>query len=118
MLFSRVAAQMYSPIESTQRFLFSTSSSTLMLCCPLMLVGHQPGGVGPRLDCTSASPPHLVLAPPLRLHLGNLFSAGPQVILRDSYSVSRCNSHVPVGGGELRAFLLCHLDSDSLSPVV
>ena len=37
------------------------------------------------------------------------FSASLQVTLIDSFSVSSCDFGVPMGGGELRVFLLCHL---------
>ena len=43
--------------------------------------------------------------------LWNIFSAIPQVILRESCSVNGCNSVVPMGGGELRSFLLYHLQT-------
>ena len=38
-----------------------------------------------------------------------IFSASLQIVLVYSLSVNRCDFGVPVGGGELRVFLLCHL---------
>lgn len=40
-------------------------------------------------------------------------SANVQVVLGDSCSVRSCTFGVPTAGGELRVFLLCHLDPSS-----
>ena len=38
-----------------------------------------------------------------------MFSSGLQVVLIGSHPISSCGFGVPVSGGELRVFLLCHL---------
>ena len=43
------------------------------------------------------------------------FSASLQVVLIDSCSINSCNLGVPMGGGKLRVFLLCHLGHSFVS---
>ena len=41
--------------------------------------------------------------------VGIIFSSSLQVVLIEGVSINSCNFGVPVGGGEYRPFLLCHL---------
>lgn len=54
----------------------------------------------------------------LYLQLWKISSAHLQVIFRDSCSVSICNFGMPMGGIELRIFLLCHFDPDPVMIVL
>ena len=55
------------------------------------------------------------MVPSLYLELWKVFSASLQIIV-GSCSISGCNFGVPIGGGELRVFLLCHLGYTPLPP--
>ena len=75
----------------------------------LLFVSHQPGFAG--LDYAKSP---LLLSISLWFFLlilgyGKIFSASLQIIPIDSCSINNCNFCVPVGGGELRVFLLDQL---------
>ena len=86
-----------------------SSGMTSAVVIFFLLVNHQPR-VWSLLESVSTSLTHLMVAPSLYVYLQKIFSAGLYVILRVSCSVNICNFGVPMGGGELRVFLLCHLD--------
>ena len=73
----------------------------------ILFVGPLPGGLC--LDYGAS----LFLLPVSHflLHIFSLeiFSSSLQVVLIEEVSINSCNFGVPVGGGEYRPFLLCHL---------
>ena len=46
-----------------------------------------------------------------------IFSISLQVVLKDTCSFSGCNFGMPLGEGELRAFLPCHFGHNPNCPV-
>lgn len=83
------------------------------LCCwvPLLLVGRSVKGADPEWTPVPLLPHNVAfsLSPPLC----GIRSASLQFIPRGSYSMCGRTSSVSVGGGELRTFLLHHLDPAS-----
>ena len=86
-----------------------SSGKTPAIMVILLFVSHQPGFAG--LDYAKSP---LLLSISLWFFLliyghGKIFSASLQIIAKDSCSINNCNFCVPVGGGELRVFLLDQL---------